>query len=55
MQIVKMCIMFVKIAFPLINAVISLLRSLHEGSYGYPMINNLLQDFKFVQYPFSHF
>ena len=38
----------------LINAVNSLLWSLHKGSYGYPMIKHLLQDLKFVQYPFSH-
>ena len=45
----------VKSAFLLSNAVNSLLWSLHEGSYGYPVINHLLKDLKFVQYPFSHF
>ena len=55
MQIVKNVHYVVKIAFVLSNAVNSLLWSLHKGTYGYPMIKHLLQDLKFVQYPFSHF
>ena len=27
----------------------------NRGSYGYPMVKHLLQDFKFVKYPCSHF
>ena len=34
----------VKIAFLLSNAVNYVLCSPHEGSYGYPMIKDLLQD-----------
>ena len=55
MQIVKNVHYVVKIVFLLSNAVNSLLCRRHEGSYGYPLIKHLLQDLKFVQYPFSHF